>query len=70
MFVQFHRAGCYSLLTTNVQAGGVAEPVLQEYRSKKERERRLFNLVAHAKLSRVQKRSTKLSRRLQQILKG
>lgn len=70
MFVQFHRAGCYTLLTANVQAGGVAEPVLQKYRLKKERDRRIFNLIAHAKLSRVQKSSKKLSKRLGEILRG
>lgn len=56
MFDQFTVAGCYGILTANLQAGGVAEPLLKKIKPLSERKLRAFNMLAHADLSNVQKR--------------
>ncbi|SKA88446.1 AAA domain-containing protein [Prosthecobacter debontii] len=56
MFNQFRAAGCYALLTANLQAGGVAEPLLKKIKPLGERKLRAFNMLSHAELSGVQKR--------------
>ena len=56
MFDHFRAAGCYALLTANLQAGGVAEPLLKKIKPLGERKLRAFNMLSHAELSDVQKR--------------
>lgn len=54
MFQVFTEAKCYSIMTANLQAGGVAQPLLKKSKTVSERKRRAFNLLEHANLSEVQ----------------
>jgi hypothetical protein len=69
MFSHFGKADCYSLMTANLQAGGVAEPLLRSLRTPADRKRRVFNLLEHVELSAVQKRKLgNLNRQLRRLI--
>lgn len=71
MFSHFEQAGCFSLLTANLQSGGVAEPILKKLKSKDERKKHIFNLLDYSNLSSVQiKAKSKFEDQLESMLKG
>jgi hypothetical protein len=71
MFSKFSTAGCFSLLTANLQSGGVAEPLLAKARTRAERERRLINLLEYSRLSSVQENARpKFAAQLKKLVKG
>jgi DNA repair exonuclease SbcCD ATPase subunit len=71
MFSHFQSAGCFSLLTANLQSGGVAEPVLAKLKSHDERKKHIFNLLNYSHLSSVQTNAkSKFDKQLKALLKG
>jgi len=69
MFAKFSEAGCFSLLTANLQSGGVAEPLLKKTKASRDRARQIFNLLEVAKLSKVQQDARpKFEKQLRKLL--
>ena len=57
MFSKFTKGGGFCFLTANLQAGGVAEPLLGKVKSKEERANRVINLLSYSRLSDVQEKA-------------
>lgn len=70
MFSKFAKADGFTLMTANLQAGGVAEPLLRSVGGTAERKKRIFNLLEHAELSDVQTaKRPKLDAQLEELLR-
>ena len=70
MFMNFANAKGFSIMTANLQAGGVAKPPLRSVGPISERKKRILNLLEHAELSDVQiSKRAKLDAHLAELLK-
>lgn len=70
MFASFAKAKGFSIMTANLQAGGIAEPLLHSVGTTSGRKKRILNLLEHAELSDVQiSKRPKLDAQLAQLLK-
>jgi len=69
MFADFGKAKGFSMMTANLQLGGIAEPLLSSVGSSAERRRRILNLLEYAELTQVQvKKRSKLDSQIVTLL--